>query len=60
MKVKIIMISLLLSCCFFTQATEEVSTDFLDFLIEVEDATGDGFVTWLESNDEDEATSTND
>lgn len=31
------------------QGDELPSADFLDFLSEVEDATGDGFETWLET-----------
>lgn len=52
MKFKTILIYLVLGSCFLTQAAEEVSEDFLDFLIEVEDGAGDGFVTWLEDDSE--------
>lgn len=54
MKIKTILIYLVLGSCFLTQAAEEVSEDFLDFLIEVEESTGDGFTTWLEDDSEDD------
>ncbi len=33
---------------------DQIDPDFLDFLIEMEEVTGDGFETWLETDTQDE------
>lgn len=54
MQRKIAIYLLLLSSSFITQAAEEdVSSDFLDFIIEIEEGAQDGFVSWLEDDSED-------
>lgn len=57
MKVKL---TLFLSSLFVLVASvansdqEEIEPDFLNFLIEMEEATGNGFETWLETDTKDE------
>ena len=36
------------------QNQEEVSSDFLEFLADMEEVTGDGFENWLDSDTEDD------
>lgn len=57
MKVKKTLLLLVLVTCTTAIANanqEQVDPDFLDFLVEMEEVTGDGFETWLETENQDE------
>jgi hypothetical protein len=62
MKVKHTLLLLLLFALLPTFAntnnTDGIDSDFLDFLAEMEEVTGEGFENWLETDTEDENSTT--
>ena len=55
MKVKKPLLLLILFTCTTAIANQEqIGPDFLEFLAEMEEVTGDGFETWLETENQDE------
>ena len=52
----IALVALLLSFCTSANAdtTEKISADFLEFLLEIEETTGDGFDAWLDDESSDQ------